>query len=118
VLTTTGRTPVSGFSKLKISLDKIIARDGGGDMLPWRLHDLRRSAATGMVEIGVAPHVVELCLNHVSGARAGIAGVHNRAQMLPERREALEKWGEHVRRLVSPPADNVVQLNRYAASSG
>ena len=79
----------------------------------------RRTAATGMVELGTAPHVVEVALNHISGARAGVAGVYNRAELQPERREALERWGEHVRRLVDPaPEGNVVQLNRYAASGG
>ena len=45
----------------------------------WRLHDLRRTAATGMAELGVQPHVIEAVLNHVSGHRAGVAGVYNRA---------------------------------------
>ena len=91
VLTTTGRTPVSGFSHMKERLDKIIASDGGGEIPPWRIHDLRCTAATGMVELGTAPHVVEVALNHISGARAGVAGVYNRAELRPERREALER---------------------------
>jgi integrase len=69
------------------------------------LLDLRRTAATHMVELGTSTHAVELCLNHVSGARAGVAGVYNRAEMLHERRDALERWGEHVRRLVGAPAE-------------
>ena len=67
---------------------------------PWRLHDLRRTAATGMAELGVAPHIVELCLNHVSGARAGVAGTYNRAVQMPERRAALERWAEHIEGLI------------------
>jgi integrase len=48
-------------------------------LAPWTLHDLRRSVATGMAELGVAPHIVEAVLNHVSGHKAGVAGVYNRA---------------------------------------
>ena len=63
---------------------------------PYRLHDLRRSAATGMAELGVLPHVIEALLNHVSGHRAGVAGIYNRATYAREMREALERWAEHV----------------------
>ncbi len=62
-------------------------------------HDLRRTAATGMADLGVAPHIVEAALNHVSGFRAGVAGVYNRARYDPEKRDAVERWGEHVGRL-------------------
>src|SRR5262249_5207087 len=70
VLTTTGSTPISGWSKTKRKLDAAM-----GDPPAWVIHDLRRTAATGMAEVGVAPHVGEACLNHVSGAKAGVAGV-------------------------------------------
>jgi hypothetical protein len=68
---------------------------------PWRLHDLRRTAVTGMVEAGVPPHVVELVVNHVGGARAGVAGVYNRSEMMSERRAALELWAARVAGTVS-----------------
>jgi integrase len=96
VFSTTGTTPVSGFSKIKARLD---AKMKG--VAPWRLHDLRRTAATGMAELGIAPHVIELCLNHVSGARAGVAGTYNRSVQMPERRAALDRWAEHVVELVA-----------------
>jgi integrase len=90
---------------------------------PWRLHDLRRSFVTGLVEIGVPRHVVEQVVNHVSGTRAGVAGVYDKSQLLPERRAALERWAAHVERLVSgdaaarplEPMDNVITLPRHAA---
>jgi integrase len=69
---------------------------------PWRLHDIRRTAATGMAEISVPPHIVEAVLNHVSGHRAGVAGVYNRAAYVEEKKEALERWAEHVHRIVCP----------------
>ena len=95
MFTTTGRTPVSGWSKLKARLDATM------NIPPWRLHDLRRTAATGMAEIGIAPHIVEAALNHVSGARAGVAGTYNRAAYAPEKRAALERWAAHVEGLIS-----------------
>jgi integrase len=63
---------------------------------PWRIHDIRRSVATGMAELGVLPHVIEAVLNHVSGSRAGVAGIYNRARYSEEMRTALERWSEHV----------------------
>jgi integrase len=62
----------------------------------WRLHDLRRSAATGMAELGVLPHIIEAILNHVSGHRAGVAGIYNRARYEGEVRGALAKWARYV----------------------
>ena len=62
----------------------------------WRLHDLRRTAATQMAELGVLPHIVEAILNHVSGHRAGVAGIYNRARYKTEMREALERWEHYV----------------------
>ena len=88
------------------------ARRGMGDVPPWRLHDLRRTAATGMAEIGVAPHIVEAALNHVCGARAGVAGIYNRAAYAAEKKAALERWAAHVERLVSGKPAKVVALRR------
>ncbi|MHC1999581.1 tyrosine-type recombinase/integrase [Methylobacterium sp. CM6241] len=81
----------SGFSKAKVELDKLT-----GITTPWVLHDLRRTTATGMADLGVLPHVVEAVLNHVSGSRAGVAGVYNRASYASEKREALDRWVTHV----------------------
>ncbi|KNY23803.1 site-specific integrase [Methylobacterium sp. ARG-1] len=81
-----GAGAFSGFSKAKAALDK---RSGVTD---WRLHDLRRTVSTGMNDRGVLPHVVEAVLNHVSGFRAGVAGVYNHALYNPEKREALDLW--------------------------
>ena len=63
-----------------------------------------RSASLGRDRngrLGVAPHIVEACLNHVSGAKAGVAGTYNRAAYAPEKRAALERWAAHIERLVS-----------------
>jgi integrase len=66
----------------------------------WRLHDLRRTCATGMAELGVLPHIVEAVLNHVSGHKAGVAGTYNRARYENEKRDALFKWADYVEGLV------------------
>ena len=94
MLSTNGKTPISGFSKIKYQLDKLM------EIPAWQIHDLRRTAVTGMAELGIRPDVIELVVNHISGARAGVAGIYNRSELLPERREALETWAKHVGRLV------------------
>jgi integrase len=88
VFTTTRKSPVGGFSKM---LKRLSARSNTSE---WRLHDLRRTAASGMARLSVSPHVIEKILNHVSGTFAGVAGIYNRYGYDSEKREALEKWGE------------------------
>jgi len=65
-------------------------------MAPFRLHDLRRSAATHMAELGVLPHIIEATLNHVSGHRAGVAGIYNRARYVDEMWAALQKYSDYI----------------------
>jgi integrase len=86
---------VFGWSRLKNRLDAAM------QIPPWRLHDLRRTCATGMAEIGIAPHIVEACLNHISGAKAGVAGTYNRAAYAAEKKAALERWAAHIEGLIS-----------------
>ena len=66
-------------------------------MYPWRLHDLRRTSATRLSDLGNLPHVVEAILNHISGHKAGVAGSYNRETYTTEERSALNAWGEHLR---------------------
>jgi integrase len=82
----------------------------------WRLHDLRRTAATGLQRLGVRLEVTEQVLNHVSGSRAGIVGVYQRHDFASEKRAALDAWGEHVLAIVEGRAatDNVVALRERA----
>jgi hypothetical protein len=54
-----------------------------------------------MAEIGVPPHIIEACLNHVSGHKHGVAGIYNRATYEPEKREALAKWADHLLTIVT-----------------
>jgi len=77
------------------------ARDRINGLDDFRIHDIRRSVATGMAEIGILPHIIEAILNHVSGHKAGVAGIYNKARYLDEMRAALEKWAAHVAMLVN-----------------
>ena len=120
VFTTNGKVPISSFSRVKARLDGLMlkaaqepARAAGGDpdavrIRAWRLHDLRRTCATGMAGIGIQPHVVEAVLNHVSGAKAGVAGTYNQYAYVPEKTAALERWAAHVEALLTGKANSVV----------
>ena len=88
--------PFSGWSKSKERLDQRC------NISPWRLHDLRRTVVTGMAELGIQPHITEAVVNHVSGHKAGVAGVYNRAAYADEKRAALHEWGKHLAGLVNP----------------
>ena len=111
IFTTNGATPVSGLSKLKRRLDAIV-----GPIPEWRFHDLRRTMATAMCEIGVEPHVVEELLNHVSGHKGGVAGIYNRAKYAEQKRIAMERWAAHVDRLLAgEQAENVPEFAKVRA---
>jgi len=103
VFTTTGSTPLSGFHKVRYrvaeTLDTMRAEDGKEPLEPWTLHDLRRTAASHMARLRVAPHVIEAVLNHVSGQVSGIAAIYNRHTYEGEKREALETWAEYLEHL-------------------
>jgi integrase len=104
VFTTNGSVPISGWGRVKRRLDKAMK------VPAWVIHDLRRSFVTGLAELGVQPHVIELCVNHTSGARGGVAGVYNRSELMPERKAALERWAEHVAGLAAGRTAKVVPM--------
>ncbi|MFC3711204.1 tyrosine-type recombinase/integrase [Sphingoaurantiacus capsulatus] len=130
VFTTTGKSAFSGFSKLKKRFDASVhaklveaAKKAGGDpdavkLKPWRLHDLRRTMATGLQRLGVRLEVTEAVLNHVSGSRSGIIGIYQRHNYLPEKRNALEKWSRLVFEIlaVTGAGHNVVRLRKQRSS--
>jgi integrase len=92
----------SGFSKaqarFRTSLDQVLERQSGEH---WTLHDIRRTVATGLQRLGVRFEVTEAVLNHVSGARGGIAGVYQRHDWKAEKRAALDAWAEELARIVA-----------------
>jgi integrase len=88
----------SGWSKSKERLDARLPTN----IASWTVHDIRRSVVTHMGERGFAePHVVEAIVNHISGTKAGVAGVYNRAAYANEKRRALELWAEHLGALIT-----------------
>jgi integrase len=84
----------------KAKLNKALAK-ARTPIVNWRPHDLRRSFSTHCAELGVAPHIVEAMINHISGHKAGVAGVYNRAVDAPEKKKAMEMWGEEISKLVN-----------------
>jgi integrase len=107
VFGTTGKRPFCGYALGKRTLDKAIRPA----LAPWRIHDLRRTCTTGMAEkVGVQPHIVEAVLNHVSGHKAGVAGIYNKAVYAKEKREALTLWADYVRSIVEGTKRKVVPL--------
>jgi integrase len=104
IFSTTGRTAVSGFSRAKDAIDEAIAEARGADVESpnrWTFHDLRRTAASGMAGLGIAPHVVEATLNHKSGTIKGVAAVYNRYNYATEKRAALDAWTRHLQALLN-----------------
>jgi integrase len=98
--TTDGLTPFVSFGNKK-ALDAAMSAEAGQEVAPWVIHDLRRTAATGMASLGVLPHVIEACLNHVSGAaKGGVAGTYNQEQYNPEKKIALERWADHISSII------------------
>jgi integrase len=112
VFTTTGRTPVSGFSIAKKALDAAMAKIAGHAVPKFRLHDFRRTCVTGLAALGVALPVVEKIVNHVSGSFAGVVGVYQKYTFDTEKREALARWAQHIQGLVAGKPANVVRLPR------
>ena len=122
IFTTTGTTPYSGFTQGKNSLDKKVQKirdkkkkdalangenvKNRKDLAPipeWRIHDLRRTAASHMAGLGIAPHVIEKILNHSDGIISGVAAVYNRYEYAEEKKAALLKWSEFLEKGIYPP---------------
>lgn len=125
VFTTTGKTPVSGYSRAKSRLDRLMlkiaakeATEAGDDpthveIAPWRIHDFRRTMATGMQRLGIRFEVIEACENRISGtSKKGVAGTYQRHDWATEKMQAFDRWGAHVVGLIAGNPDNVVKLKR------
>jgi integrase len=108
-----GRGTFQGWSNAKAALDRRIVQSGIL-IAPWRLHDLRRTVATRMAELGILPHVGEAVLNHISGHKAGVAGIYNKALYSVEKRQALERWAEHLEGVSERGSPKVVPLHSHS----
>jgi integrase len=94
-----GRQPTS-FSRVKARLDEAITEANQDEPITaWVFHDLRRTMASGMERLGIAPPVIEKCLNHKSGTFRGVTGVYLRFTYDEEKRAALDAWAQHVVKL-------------------
>jgi len=108
-----GARAADGFTNWTLPKPELDERSGVSD---WTLHDLRRTAATGLANLGVQPHVVEALLNHQSGSKRGVAGVYNRSPYEREVRAALAAWHDHLRALVEGGERRVLNFQPQAAS--
>jgi integrase len=102
----------AGWGKSRERVDRAIATSRGEALAHWTIHDLRRTTATGMANLGEMPHVIEAVLNHVSGQRAGVAGIYNRALYKTEKAQALAKWAAHVLAVAKGQKSNIRPLRR------
>jgi integrase len=107
VLSTNGTAAASNYSQNKRRLDSLLP-----GLPDWRLHDLRRTCATGLAKLGVPVHVTEALLNHKSGKISGIAAVYNRHDYKDEKNQALDAWGRHLDMLVTGKPAKVVRLGK------
>ena len=120
VLTTTGKTPISGVSKSKAALDKKVAeiRGEGESIKSWRTHDLRRTGATGLQKMGIRLEVTEAVLNHAGESKSGIVSVYQTYNWADEKQAALIAWGNRVATIIGETSeDNVIPLIREVNSA-
>ena len=110
LFSTNGRTPIVGFFAALTRVRRRMAVLAGCEIAHFTVHDLRRSTATGMAELGISEHVVDRVLNHSGRRVSGTARIYNRSEYLPERRRALDAWSAHVARLVQSRPGGVVPL--------
>ena len=104
-----GTKPFQEFSQAKRKLDEL------SGVKDWRLHDLRRTCVSGMARLGIPPHVADKILNHQAGTITGVAAVYQRHDFLSERKDALERWGTHVRKILTDASSDRRNIIRRVA---
>jgi integrase len=109
VFATSGKKRFIAHSKGKQKIDSVLASDGGSAMLPWRLHDIRRTLATGFQKLGVRFEVTESVLNHLSGSKAGVAATYQKHDWASEKRQAMDLWSHHIRSITGVPGGESAQ---------
>jgi integrase len=105
VFSTTGTTPISGFTNLKKRIDTQIEKQkkeqpsifAGQFSKPWRFHDLRRTFKTGLAELGVSPDVRDALVNHTP---QGVAAHYDHGEYNALKREAMLRWEQHIQNLI------------------
>jgi integrase len=86
----TAQPHMAGCDKTRLS------KAAGIDEASWRLHDLRRTVASGLQRLGIRTEVIERALGHHSGSFAGVVGVYQVDPLADEVRHALQQWSDHV----------------------
>ena len=99
-----GRNPVSGFSKAKLRTDALCETQ----ISNWRLHDLRRTAATNMARLGTSNELIGRVLNH--SPKRSATDIYDRHSYLREKRRALDAWGSKLLSIIRPAPANVVTI--------
>jgi len=102
--------PANDGARFRTSRDRL--DEHMGDIPKWVIRDIRRSVASGMARIGIAVPVVEKILAHRKGTFAGIVGVYQKYGFLPEMTVAMQRWGDHVERLVTARDAKIVKLRK------
>ena len=110
--TTYGKKPISGFSKGKARLDKLVAEKLGHSPPAWVIHDIRRTVRTRLASLRVSDLIAEMVIGH---GRKGIQRVYDQHTYEDEMRDALKQWATRLRSIVTPPPENVVQLRKEKA---
>jgi integrase len=102
------------WARCKVRLDARIEAARGQPLAPWRVHDLRRTCASGLGDLGILPHVVECVLNHASGFKRGVGGTYNKSVYAAETKQALARWADHLMAIVTGEAHKVVPFKQRA----
>jgi len=103
----------TGWDRSKKDLDERLA----GKVADWVVHDIRRSVATRMADLGVEPHIIEAAINHQSGHKAGVAGTYNRSRYEKQVRAALSIWCDHLQTIISGSGRKVLPFPQQAQES-
>jgi integrase len=121
VFSANGRTSGGSWNRVKARLDTLMLdlarkeRGDGAEIEAWVLHDLRRTCASGMQQIGVRTEVIERCLNHTSGVFRGVSGIYQTDPLTDDVRAALERWARHVESIVTGKAAKVIHIDSRRA---
>jgi integrase len=114
--TTSGRLPIACHTHVKklsdATVEELVDEEDFPKVRPWRIHDLRRTAATGMARLGTAPHVLSAILNHAPKGSMGVTAVYLRHSYDLEKRTALDGWARHLDTITGDQTAKVVPFRR------
>ena len=103
-----GKKAMAAFSQGKAELDERLS------IPEWRIHDLRRTAATLMEKVGVRPDIVERTLGHTLPGI--VPETYRRHDYEVEKADALDRLAAYIAAVLNPPEGNVVPLRGMLAN--